>query len=98
VFVNIGRGAVVDEAALIRVARDRVDDLQLGLDVYEKEPLSAESPLRGLPNVALLPHIAGPTKDRRCDSGTQAIQNLACLAQGEAIPDVMTTNQFDRST
>jgi phosphoglycerate dehydrogenase-like enzyme len=98
VFVNIGRGAVVDEAALIRVARDREDDLQLGLDVYEKEPLSAESPLRGLSNVALLPHIAGPTKDRRCDSGTQAIQNLACLTQGEAIPDVITTQQLDRST
>lgn len=98
VFVNIGRGAVVDEAALIRVAKERSEDLQIGLDVYEKEPLAEDSPLRGLSNVALLPHIAGPTKDRRCDSGTQAIGYLTCFAGGEAMPDTITTDQFDRAT
>jgi len=98
VFVNVGRGAVVDEQALIQVARERADDLQIGLDVYEKEPLAEESPLRGMPNVALLPHIAGPTKDRRCDSGSVAIDNLALFARGDSIPDVITVNEFDRST
>jgi phosphoglycerate dehydrogenase-like enzyme len=98
VFVNVGRGAVVDEAALIRVAQDRPDDLQIALDVYEKEPLAEDSPLRGLPNVALLPHIAGPTKDRRCDSGTQAVGYLAQFAEGKPVPDVITTDQFDRAT
>ncbi|HKK19394.1 MAG TPA: hydroxyacid dehydrogenase [Opitutales bacterium] len=97
-FVNIGRGAVVDEAAMIRVAKDRADDLQLALDVYEKEPLARDSPLRGLPNVALLPHIAGPTKDRRCDSSLIAIENLARLARGEPIGDAITPEQFDRAT
>lgn len=98
VFVNIGRGAVVDEAALIRVAKDRADDLQIGLDVYEKEPLAVDSELRGLPNVALLPHIAGPTKDRRCDSTLLAIENLARFAKGDPMQDIITPEVFDRST
>ena len=98
VFVNIGRGAVVDEAALIRVAKERADDLQVGLDVFEKEPLAVDSELRGLPNVALLPHIAGPTKDRRCDSTLLAIENLTRFARGEAVEDVVTPDIFDRST
>jgi len=54
--------------------------------------------LRGLPNVALLPHIAGPTKDRRCDSGTQAVRYLAQFAAGEPVPNAITTEQFDRAT
>ncbi|HAV14301.1 MAG TPA: hypothetical protein DCX06_12530 [Opitutae bacterium] len=97
-FINIGRGAVVDEAAMIQVARDRVDDLQIGLDVYEKEPLVEDSPLRGLPNVALLPHIAGPTKDRRCDSTRLAIQNLQHFARNEAVADAITIDIYDRAT
>jgi phosphoglycerate dehydrogenase-like enzyme len=98
VFVNIGRGAVVDEAALIRVAQERSDDLQLGLDVFEEEPLPADSPLRGMSNVALLPHIAGPTGDRCCDSGTQAVSYLARFAHGESVSDTISTEQFDRAT
>lgn len=97
-FINIGRGAVVDEEAMIRVARDRVDDLQFGLDVFEKEPLAVDSPLRGMPNVALLPHIAGPTKDRRCDSAALAIENMGLFLRGETIPDCITPEQYDRST
>ncbi|MBQ4086211.1 MAG: hydroxyacid dehydrogenase, partial [Clostridia bacterium] len=34
------------------------------LDVYEQEPLPMESPLRGLENVLLIPHMGGPTTDR----------------------------------
>jgi phosphoglycerate dehydrogenase-like enzyme len=98
VFINIGRGAVVDEEALIRVARERADDLQVGLDVYEKEPLAKDSALRGLPNVALLPHIAGPTKDRRRDSAFLAMENLAHFVHGRAISDPITLDVYDRST
>lgn len=97
-FVNIGRGAVVDEAALARVARDRTRDLEVALDVYEEEPLPAGSPLRGLPNVALLPHIAGPTKDRRCDSTALALANLERFARGSKIDGLVTPEIYDRST
>jgi len=98
VFVNIGRGEVVDEEALIRVARDRPHDLQIALDVYAIEPLPVDSPLRGLPNVALLPHIAGPTTDRRKDSTAFAIENLSRFIQGEEISQNITTEIFDRTT
>ena len=97
-FVNIGRGAVVDEEALVRVARDRADDLQIALDVYETEPLPKDSALRGLPNVALLPHIAGPTKDRRRDSTELAIANLERFARGEPMTDLITPEIYDRAT
>jgi phosphoglycerate dehydrogenase-like enzyme len=97
-FINIGRGAVVDEAALIRVARDRAADLQIGLDVYETEPLPKDSPLRGLPNVALLPHIAGPTKDRRQDTASFAIENLQRFLQGKPLESMITLDVYDRAT
>jgi len=88
----------VDEAALIRVAIDRRDDLEIGLDVYETEPLPVDSALRGLPNVALLPHIAGPTKDRRRDTASLVVENLGRLARGEQIPDIINLDIYDRAT
>ncbi len=96
VFVNVGRGAVVDEAALARVAAEGW--LEVGLDVYEKEPLPVDSPLRGLANVMLCPHQAGPTKDRRCDAGTFAVGNLKAYLAGETVESVVTPDVYDRST
>jgi phosphoglycerate dehydrogenase-like enzyme len=96
VFVNVGRGSVVDEAALARVARDA--KIQIALDVFEKEPLPVDSPLRGLPNVTLLPHLGGPTRDRRHDSGALALRNLSAYLRGEPQEAVVTLDVYDRST
>jgi phosphoglycerate dehydrogenase-like enzyme len=96
VFVNVGRGATVDEEALIRVAKE--GRLQIGLDVYEKEPLPANSPLRGLKNVCLLPHIGGPTIDRRQDAGKLAIGFIRGFIQGQAITEAVSLPEFDRAT
>jgi phosphoglycerate dehydrogenase-like enzyme len=57
-FVNTARGAIVREAELVTVMRER-PDLTALLDVTEPEPAPADSPLRQLPNVILTPHIAG---------------------------------------
>jgi phosphoglycerate dehydrogenase-like enzyme len=96
VFVNVGRGSVVDEAALARVAAE--GQVQFGLDVFTQEPLPADSPLRGLRNVTLTPHVAGPTPDRRRDSGELALRNLRAYAAGEPLEAAITPERYDSST
>lgn len=55
IIVNISRGAIIDEQALIEVLSDR-QDLFAALDVFEQEPLFKDSMLWSLPNVAISPH------------------------------------------
>lgn len=62
-LVNTARGSIVDEEALAEeLATGR---FKAALDVYETEPLPNDSKLRGLKNVVLIPHMGGPTIDRR---------------------------------
>src|ERR1035437_3102611 len=96
VFVNIGRGCVVDQDGLLCVARE--GQLQIALDVFEQEPLPANSPFRGLPHVALLPHLGGPTRDRRRDAGALAVKNLRAFLRGEPLDAVVTLEVYDRSS
>ena len=59
-LINVGRGSLVDEKALAAVLREK----RIGgaaLDVFEKEPLAADSPLWDLENVLITPHSAGLT-------------------------------------
>ncbi len=96
VFVNVGRGAVVDEAALLRVAQE--GKILIGLDVYTVEPLPADSPFRGLRNVTLTPHIAGPTTDRRRDAGAFALGNLGAYCAGRPLQGQVTPDIYDTAT
>jgi (S)-sulfolactate dehydrogenase len=62
VLINTARGGIVDEAALAQALREG----RLGgaaLDVFEHEPLPAQSVLAGVPNLILTPHIAGVTRE-----------------------------------
>jgi len=95
-FVNVGRGAIVDETALITVARE--GNIQFGLDVFATEPLHAEHPLRGLPNVFLTPHFAGPTLDRYPDATAHALRNLRAFLTGQALESLVTPEVYERST
>jgi len=92
VFVNLGRGAIVEEAGLIAVARE--GKISFGLDVYAEEPLARDHPLRGLPNVMLTPHIGGPTTDRRRDAGAFAVANLRAFVSGAKLLAVVTPEVY----
>lgn len=59
-LLNVGRGAVVDEAALVRALAGRRIAGAI-LDVFAAEPLPPRHPLWGLPNVVITPHISGPS-------------------------------------
>lgn len=96
VFVNVGRGAVVDEEALVRVAEE--GRIAVGLDVFTTEPLPASSGFRKLPRVSLTPHVAGPTIDRYADAGALALKNLRAYLEGRPLEAVVTPETYDSST
>lgn len=96
VFVNCGRGAVVDESALIQVAAD--GNLHLALDVFASEPLPADSPLRGQKNVTLTPHVSGPTPDRFPQCGQMVLSNLQSWRDGKPLMSELNLQAYDLST
>ena len=80
-LINTSRGAVIDEEALVRVLQDQ--DIYAVLDVYEKEPLPAEHPLIGCPRAILMPHMGGPTIDRRLVVAKNVIGDIARFLEGK---------------
>ena len=96
VFVNVARAGITDEAALLRIAQE--GNIQIGLDVFIQEPLPVDSAWRGLRNVSLTPHIAGPTLDRYSDSGHYALKNLQAYVSGRPLSAIITPEIYDRAT
>jgi phosphoglycerate dehydrogenase-like enzyme len=80
-FINTARGAIVDEQALI--AELRKGRFTAVLDVYEKEPLPHDSPLRTLPNAILAPHAAGHTHETYLRQGATAVDEVCRMLTGE---------------
>lgn len=83
-FINTARGAVIREDEMIAALRER--RFSAVLDVYCTEPLKQESELRRLENVYCMPHMAGPTIDRRpyiTKKLAEAIQQFADGAEME---------------
>jgi phosphoglycerate dehydrogenase-like enzyme len=87
-FYNVGRGKTVDESALI--AHLRSGHLAgAGLDVFEQEPLPADSPLWTMDNVIVTPHVAGRSAreyDRHCDL---LVDNLRRYRAGQPLRNVV---------
>jgi lactate dehydrogenase-like 2-hydroxyacid dehydrogenase len=86
-LVNIARGDVVDEGALIAALRARAIG-GAGLDVYEHEP-DVPDALRELDNVTLLPHLGTNTAEVRTAMGLMALDNARALRDGRALPNAV---------
>ena len=83
-LVNISRGLVVDEKALIKALQEG-KIAGAGLDVFEKEPIALDNPLLKLPNVVLTPHIAGSmdSKELQKERAAFLAQNIEKFIRGE---------------
>jgi phosphoglycerate dehydrogenase-like enzyme len=96
IFVNVGRGAVVDESALAQLASS--GRLRLGLDVYENEPLPRDSMLWQAQDALLSPHVAGPTSDLYEDCGRYAFDNIQRFLNSEPLEAVVDLEIYKFST
>jgi len=90
IFINIARGKVVDERALVSALENGVIKAA-GLDVFEQEPLSASSPLPHMLNVVALPHIGSATHETREAMAQRAVDNIRLALQGE--PPISLVNE-----
>lgn len=87
-LINISRGNTIDEAALIAALTDGIIG-GAGLDVFEDEPLPAESPLWRLPNVIMSPHLAGASDQYSRRFTDLFLENLAHFRAGESMRNVV---------
>ncbi|REC58678.1 D-glycerate dehydrogenase [Rhodosalinus sediminis] len=86
-FVNIARGDIVDEAALIDALRSG-EIAGAGLDVYEREP-EVPRALTEMEQVTLLPHLGTAALEVREAMGHMAVENLAAFFAGRAVPNTV---------
>ena len=96
VFVNVGRGRIIDEDALLREARS--GRIRVAVDVLTHEPIDPASPWLRTANVLVSPHIAGPTLDQYPEFGVHALHNLQRFLAGEALEALVSCESYDRST
>lgn len=96
VFVNIARGAIVDETAMAEeAARGRI---RVASDVFQHEPLPPHSLLWRIPGLIVSPHIGGPTSDGYARFGALALENLKRYLDGRPLEGRVTLDVYDRST
>ena len=92
VLVNIGRGGVVDEQALIAALKEQ----RIGgaaLDVTEQEPLQKESPLWSMENVIITPHHSGISERYMERAIGLFCENLKAYLKGEKLPNLVDKKQ-----
>lgn len=81
-LVNVGRGPVIDEQALVEALRNKTIAGAM-LDVYEHYRLEPDHPLLSLPNATLTPHLAGSTRESRERAGRIAAEETLRMLKGE---------------
>lgn len=92
-LINVGRGGLVDETALL-AALDRGIPAQAYLDVVREEPLSGESPIWTHPKVVLTPHIAALTDGSKIRTDRVFLENLASFLSGRPLRNTVPPEAF----
>jgi phosphoglycerate dehydrogenase-like enzyme len=83
ILINTSRGPIVDEAALIDAVRSR--RIIAGLDVYDREPLPPNHPLRSLPNTVMTPHLGYGVKETWAEYYGQSLENALAFLNGKPL-------------
>lgn len=97
ILVNIARGRVVDETALVDALKHK-RIRGAGLDVMVKEPLPMDSPLLQLENLVLTPHIGSATEETREAMARCAVDNLLAALAGERPTNLVNDSVWPRRT
>lgn len=79
-IVNASRGGVIEESALAGALREGII-AGAALDVYETEPLPADSPLRDAPNLVLTPHLGASTEEAQVGVAREVAQKIRLLLE-----------------
>jgi len=83
ILVNVSRGPIVVEQALIEALKS--GKIHAALDVYDREPLPADHPLRKLENVTLSPHLGYVNEDNYRSLYADTVENVAAWLAGKPI-------------
>lgn len=94
-LINVARGKVVDETALIE-ALERGVIRAAGLDVFAEEPLPMNSPLAAMDNVVVLPHIGSATHETRDAMAHRAVDNIIGALAGDGPVSAVNEAQWRR--
>jgi phosphogluconate 2-dehydrogenase len=95
IFINIARGKVVDEQALIHALQNK-QIRAAGLDVFDREPIAADSPLLKLDNVVATPHMGSATHETREAMASCAVDNLLSALAGERPANLVNEELWNR--
>ena len=96
-IINCARGGLVDEAALAEALREG-QVAGAALDVFETEPLPADSPLRVAPNVVLTPHLGASTAEAQESVGIEIAQSIRAVLLEGTIRNAVNMPNLDAKT
>ncbi|QYM80542.1 phosphoglycerate dehydrogenase [Horticoccus luteus] len=94
---NCARGGIIKEAALLAALKSG-KVAAAGLDVYEDEPLAADSELRKLPNVTLTPHLGASTAEAQESVGIEIAEQIADVLRGGVIRNAVNMPSLDAAS